>query len=263
MHLKQDTLYIFTDGSCYPNPGPGGWGAVLIWNGAVKFLYGGSEDETNNSMELCAILGALKARTDRNVTTILYTDSQYCVKIMTQWWKGWEAKGWVTGAGKPVKNQEYIREILQYSDNVQFKWIKGHDGHALNEAADILSRKGRANHGGGDNDDPDPDLTDVKGYTYPYVTTWGMWDEATTSKDVPFEDALEVEIVEASVPRPSRLPTGNSSSDLRDTLAGIEFIRKTRDIPLPVSDEMLDLMMTQSYEIADAFVEIAKRNGKL
>jgi ribonuclease HI len=264
MNLKQDTLYIFTDGSCFPNPGPGGWGAVLVWNGAVKFLYGGSEDETNNSMELCAILGALKARTDKNVPTILYTDSQYCVKIMTQWWKGWEAKGWVTGAGKPVKNQEYIREILQYTDNVQFKWVKGHDGHALNEAADVLSRKGRANHGGGDNDDPDPDLKLVKGYTYPYVSTWGEWYSRpmTMTGNVPFDDAMEVEIVEASVPKPSRVPSGSSSQTLRDTLAGVEFAR--RIVNAAVADERTqDEAIEYAYGAADLFIAAAKRNGKL
>jgi ribonuclease HI len=250
MHLKQDTLYIFTDGSCYPNPGPGGWGAVLIWNGSVKFLYGGSPDETNNSMELCAILGGLKARTDKYVDTIVYTDSQYCVKIMTQWWKGWEAKGWVTGSGKPVKNKEYIQAILPYTENVQFKWIKGHDGHALNEAADILSRKGRAHHGGDNTKDPDPELRDTKGYAYPYISKWSNCTDVDPASIVPFEDGHEVEVIEITTPPPK--PTGFVSANLRDTLAGMHFM--VRD---EVSENVED-DIEEAYARADAFLAGAK-----
>jgi ribonuclease HI len=259
MNLKQDTLYIFTDGSCYPNPGPGGWGAVLIFNNSVKFLYGGSEDETNNSMELGAILGALEARTDKNVPTILYTDSQYCVKIMTLWWKGWEARGWKTGQGKPVKNQEYIRKILPLTENVQFKWVKGHDGHALNEAADILSRKGRSHFGGGGSKDPDPELQDVRNYTYPYVNTWRMWNEGDPSGDVPFEDALEVEVVDTVVPKLA--PPVSAGSSLRDTLAGFEYMRSY--VSPDTEDLAKDKVVEAAYARADEFLEAAKRNGKL
>lgn len=259
MHLKQDTLYIFTDGSCYPNPGPGGWGAVLIWNGSVKFLYGGSADETNNSMELAAILGGLKARTDSNVPTILYTDSQYCVKIMTQWWRGWKAKGWKTGSGSPVKNKEYIQEILPLTHNVQFKWIKGHDGHALNEAADVLSRKGRANYGGDNTTDPDPDLEETKNYTYPYVSKWSNCTDVDPNT-TPFEDGQEVEIVDISNPIGSS-PEGTS---LRDTLAGYEFMRRTRGVLTGAVDEKsIDAVLNASYESVDRFILAAKRNGKL
>lgn len=243
MDLNQDTLYIFTDGSCYPNPGPGGWAAILIWNGNVKLIYGGSEGGTNNTMELRAILEGLRAREDHTVSTILFTDSQYCVNALTKWWKGWEKKGWITGGGTPVKNQDYIREILHLADNVQFKWLKGHKGHVYNEAADKLARKGRAAVEA--NPTEDPDLEDIKASMAPYLPL-------ALFGSLPFSDPETIEAVVETVDRPSL--TKPLQGNLRDILAGLHFMQQSVSWTSSVSD---------AYKRADEFIRKAKELGEL
>lgn len=159
MDFKQDTLYAFSDGSCYPNPGPGGWGVVLIYNGHVKFVYGGAEDQTNNTMELCAIRESLRF-CEGIENSVVVTDSQYCVNALTKWWPSWERNGWKTKAGTEVKNGDLIREIIPMLGTTKLVWVKGHAGNSMNEAADRLARKGRASVE--EFPTEDPDLAEIK-----------------------------------------------------------------------------------------------------
>lgn len=134
---------IYTDGACSGNPGPGGWGAFLSWNGHEKDLNGGEADTTNNRMELMAAIVALETLT-KPCRVDLYTDSTYVMKGMTEWLEGWKARGWKTAAKKPVKNKdlwERFDNAIQRHD-VQFHWVKGHAGDPGNERADELARDG-------------------------------------------------------------------------------------------------------------------------
>lgn len=147
--LAQGTLYAFTDGSCHPNPGPGGWGVRLIWGTTAKELYGGSPDQTNNTMEIEAIRQALGARRSLAAPMVIYSDSQYSIKALTQWHHGWRKNNWLTSAGKPVKNVDLIMDTLRLiTANVTFKWVKGHAGHEHNERVDDLAKEGRLAYGG-------------------------------------------------------------------------------------------------------------------
>jgi ribonuclease HI len=137
--LKHVTIY--TDGACSGNPGPGGWGALLAYNGTEKELSGGEAATTNNRMELMAAIMALEAlkspcRVD------LYTDSNYVRHGIMEWIKGWKAKGWKTADKKPVKNQELWQRLdaAAARHSVTWHWVKGHDGHPENERADALAR---------------------------------------------------------------------------------------------------------------------------
>lgn len=134
---------IFTDGACSGNPGPGGWGAILRWNGTEKELKGGEPETTNNRMELMAAIQALEALT-RPVTADLYTDSTYVQKGITEWIHAWKKRGWKTAAKKPVKNEDLWRRLDEAiaRHNVTWHWVKGHAGHAENERADELARTG-------------------------------------------------------------------------------------------------------------------------
>ena len=134
---------IFTDGACSGNPGPGGWGVILRWNGVDKELYGGEPETTNNRMELMAAIRGLEAL-KRPVTARLYTDSEYVKKGITEWINGWKARGWKTASKDPVKNADLWR-LLDDARNrhaVTFHWVRGHNGHVENERADALARKG-------------------------------------------------------------------------------------------------------------------------
>ena len=136
---------IFTDGACSGNPGPGGWGAILRYNGVEKELYGGEPATTNNRMELMAAIQALEAL-KRPMDVRLYTDSEYVKNGITQWIKGWKARGWLTADRKPVKNVDLwqrLDEAAQRHD-IQFHWVRGHAGHPENERADALARQGIA-----------------------------------------------------------------------------------------------------------------------
>ncbi len=134
---------IYTDGACSGNPGPGGWGAVLLYNGERKEICGGEIDTTNNRMELEATIQALQALKRRS-TVALFTDSRYVTDGITQWIDGWKARGWRTAGKKPVKNMDLWQLLDAQTSNhdVTWHWVKGHDGNRENERADMLARRG-------------------------------------------------------------------------------------------------------------------------
>ncbi|SES19726.1 ribonuclease HI [Actinokineospora terrae] len=135
---------IYTDGACSPNPGPGGWGALLRYGTHERELSGGSAEETtNNRMELMAPIAALEALTRRS-TVKLYTDSTYVRNGITKWVTQWRANGWKTAARQPVKNVDLwqrLEEAVSHHD-VEWHWVKGHNGHPENERADQLAVAG-------------------------------------------------------------------------------------------------------------------------
>ena len=139
--MKQ--VEIFTDGACRGNPGPGGWGALLRYQGTERELYGGERDTTNNRMELQAAIEGLKALKERCAIT-LTTDSVYVQKGITQWLPGWKKKNWKTAARKPVKNADLWMALDEQNQRheVQWCWVKGHSGHRENEIADELANRG-------------------------------------------------------------------------------------------------------------------------
>lgn len=131
---------IYTDGACSGNPGPGGWGAVLIHKLKEKELSGSEKETTNNRMELTAAIKALselKTRCDID----LYTDSNYVLKGITEWISDWKRRGWKTADKKPVKNADLwqILEEVAIKHNIKWHWVKGHNGDPLNERADELA----------------------------------------------------------------------------------------------------------------------------
>lgn len=137
--LKQ--VEIFTDGACSGNPGPGGWGAVLRYNGREKELYGGEPNTTNNRMELSAVIFALKALKEP-CKVILYSDSQYvCNALKLGWAKKWQSQGWMRNKKDPALNPELWEELLRLCDihDVEVNWVKGHAGHPENERCDRLA----------------------------------------------------------------------------------------------------------------------------
>jgi ribonuclease HI len=136
-------VVIFTDGACRGNPGPGGWGAVLISGGHEREMCGGERATTNNRMELMAAIQALEAL-KKPCKVELHTDSQYVMKGITEWVRGWKARGWKTAAKDPVKNEDLWRRLdeARLRHEVDWRWVKGHAGHELNERADELARLG-------------------------------------------------------------------------------------------------------------------------
>ena len=136
---------IFTDGACRGNPGPGGWGALLIFGDKEKELYGGEAETTNNRMELMAAIRALEAVKSGYARPItLWTDSTYVMKGITEWITGWKKRGWKKADKKPVLNADLWQELdaLNACYDVHWKWVKGHAGVDGNERADELARKG-------------------------------------------------------------------------------------------------------------------------
>ena len=143
-------LFAWTDGACSGNPGPGGWGVLMraMEGGTVvkeRELAGGEAQTTNNRMELMAAISALEALT-RPSTIVIVTDSNYVKNGVTQWIHGWKRNGWKTADKKPVKNVELWQRLdaAQATHSVEWRWIKGHAGHAENERADELARAGMA-----------------------------------------------------------------------------------------------------------------------
>lgn len=137
------TVEIYTDGACRGNPGPGGWGVVLIAGAHRKTLHGGELDTTNNRMELKAAIEALNAlRSQQSV--VLYTDSKYVMDGIRSWLPNWKKRGWKTAAKKPVKNQDLWQALdaAAARHDVRWVWVKGHDGNPGNEAADALANLG-------------------------------------------------------------------------------------------------------------------------
>jgi ribonuclease HI len=136
-------VVIYTDGACSGNPGRGGWGVVLRWNGTQKELHGGEAQTTNNRMELMAAIQALEAL-NRPSRVQLHTDSTYLLNGITKWIAAWQRNGWRTSARKPVKNEDLWRRLVEAMNGheVSWLWVKGHAGEEGNERADALARLG-------------------------------------------------------------------------------------------------------------------------
>jgi ribonuclease HI len=136
-------VIIHTDGACSGNPGPGGWGAILQSGDKTRELKGGELATTNNRMELMAAIKALEALT-RDCKVELHTDSQYVQKGIHEWIHGWKKRGWLTADKKPVKNEDLWKRLdaARLRHQVDWRWVKGHAGHELNERADQLAREG-------------------------------------------------------------------------------------------------------------------------
>ncbi|CAG9163956.1 ribonuclease HI [Cupriavidus pampae] len=139
---------IYSDGACKGNPGPGGWGAVLVAGDSEKELFGGETPTTNNRMELTAVIEALRAL-KRPCVVKVYTDSQYVQKGISEWIRGWKARGWLTADKKPVKNADLWQQLdeLVQPHQISWHWVRGHNGHPGNERADALANRGVASIG--------------------------------------------------------------------------------------------------------------------
>ncbi len=134
---------LYTDGACSGNPGPGGWGALLLFGDHEKELCDGTFDTTNNRMELMAAIQGLNALT-RPCIVNLYTDSKYVMDGMTKWIHGWKKNGWRNASKKPVKNADLWQELEKATarHDINWNWVKGHTGHPENERADALANQG-------------------------------------------------------------------------------------------------------------------------
>jgi ribonuclease HI len=144
MASETATVSIWTDGGCKPNPGPGGWAAILKFRDTVKELSGGEAETTNNRMELTAAAEALAALT-RPCTVILHTDSEYLRNGITRWHTGWVRKNWRNASGDPVKNMDLWRRVLEAAQphRIEWVWVRGHSGDVMNERADQLATAAR------------------------------------------------------------------------------------------------------------------------
>jgi ribonuclease HI len=141
----RDLVEVWTDGACSGNPGPGGWGAILVFKGTEKDLSGGEALTTNNRMELMAAISALETL-KRPCTVALHTDSQYVKGGITGWIHGWKRNGWRTADKKPVKNEDLWKRLdaALGRHTIEWRWVKGHAGDPMNERADALARAGMA-----------------------------------------------------------------------------------------------------------------------
>jgi len=140
----QQVVEIWTDGGCKPNPGPGGWAAILRYGGNLRELSGAAADTTNNRMELTAAAEALEAL-KRPCRIILHTDSEYLKNGITRWHTGWVRKNWRNAAGDPVKNMDLWRRILDAAKahTIEWRWVRGHSGDQMNDRADELATAAR------------------------------------------------------------------------------------------------------------------------
>lgn len=142
---KKITLTIYTDGACSGNPGPGGWGVLLQYGNKEKTLKGGDLNTTNNRMEMMAAIKAIEAVNETYTgEIILWTDSTYVMKGITEWIHGWKKKNWIKSDKKPVVNTDLwkVLDNLNSQKNIQWNWVKGHAGVEGNERADELARQG-------------------------------------------------------------------------------------------------------------------------
>ena len=139
--MTQRIVEIFSDGACSGNPGPGGWGTILHYNGTVKELSGFEPETTNNRMELTAAIAGLEALT-RPCQVALTTDSEYVKKGITEWIHGWVKKGWKNSQRKEVANRDLWEKLLKLSQrhDIEWHWVRGHAGHEENERCDALAR---------------------------------------------------------------------------------------------------------------------------
>lgn len=139
-----DPITIYTDGACRGNPGPGGWGAVLMHGGKVKKLHGGEQETTNNRMELTAVIKALECIKGNKWPLEITSDSKYVLQGITEWIEGWKRKGWRSASKKPVMNVDLWQRLDQLVQpfDITWHWVKGHSGHPENEMADQLANQG-------------------------------------------------------------------------------------------------------------------------
>jgi ribonuclease HI len=140
--MTQKHVKIYTDGACSGNPGPGGWGALLVYGETEKELSGGEKDTTNNRMEMMGVIMALESLKEA-CKIDLYTDSKYVLQGATEWMKGWKAKGWKTASKDPVKNKDLWERLdaAMGRHELKWHWVKGHAGHVENERVDELARR--------------------------------------------------------------------------------------------------------------------------
>lgn len=140
---KSRPVIIYTDGACRGNPGPGGWGAVLIAGERRKTLHGGERDTTNNRMELTAAIEALRALRGRR-KVVLHTDSRYVMNGIREWLPAWKKRGWKTASRKPVKNRDLWQALdeIAAAHDISWRWVRGHSGEDGNEEADALANRG-------------------------------------------------------------------------------------------------------------------------
>lgn len=140
--MTKKHVKIYTDGACSGNPGAGGWGAILVYGNKEKEISGGEKETTNNRMELMAVISALELLKEPCMVDV-YSDSTYVLKGISEWMPSWKARGWKTADKKPVKNVEYWQRLEKAasSHKIKWHWVKGHNGHDMNERADELARK--------------------------------------------------------------------------------------------------------------------------
>lgn len=140
--MKEESIVITTDGSSLGNPGPGGFGAIIIKKGKVREVGGGEKRTTNNRMELSAAIAALEAVREETLPMVILADSQYVINGITKWVKSWEKRGWTTVAKEAVLNRDLWEKLLALSEgkNIEWKHVYGHSGHALNERADAIAQ---------------------------------------------------------------------------------------------------------------------------
>lgn len=145
-----EAVVVYTDGACAGNPGPGGWGALLLWRGEERELCGGTAHTTNNRMELEAAIRALRAL-KRATAVVLYTDSTYLRQGIAAWLPRWKANGWRSAARRPVRNADLWRRLDEAAapHRIDWRWVKSHAGNPGNERADALARRGMAPFLGG------------------------------------------------------------------------------------------------------------------
>lgn len=144
----EGALVIYTDGACSGNPGPGGWGVVMYHGNRSKEFYGGESSTTNNRMEMMAAIKAIEAiKPNYKGPIVLFTDSTYVLKGITEWIVGWKKRGWKKSDKKPVVNKDLWQrlDVLNAARDIRWEWVKGHDGDLGNERADELARQGVPN----------------------------------------------------------------------------------------------------------------------